>query len=293
MDSRPAAPDHAFHSGCSANARGQSISAAASYGPSTRRLAAIARHTSKERRTMSVPPEELGRGKRKRQTPQEAAEEREQQRLAEQAAREARDRLRQEAAQAAALRLLAAEPVTDDNRSPLDDIAVSLHRAYNWDGHEEECVTAVTQGRGTEELTVFPQRFMTAMSTYANTHYADKRIAFMPGGGSHLHAEMYAVLYHLLLERNPAEHIGAIGVSKPICPLCATVLDHLGIKYDKRWVTATLSPHWIDPWRSLSKDCKPPVKGPFQKDDEDDGGGKRSGRGGGGGLTGGGDPIVV
>lgn len=245
---------------------------------------------------MSVPPEELGRGKRKRQTPQEAAAEREEQRRAEQAARDERDRLRQEASQAAAMRLLAAEPVTDDNRSPLDDIAVSLHRAYNWDGHEDECVTAITQGRGTEELTVFAQRFMTAMSAYANAHYADKRIAFMPGGGSHLHAEMYAVLYHLLLERNPAEHIGAIGVSKRICPLCATVLDHLGIKYDKRWVTASLSTNWIDPWLSLPDGCKPPVKGPFQKDDEDeDGGGKRSrrGGGGGGGLMGGGDPIVA
>jgi hypothetical protein len=240
---------------------------------------------------MSVPSQYLG--KRKRLTPQEAAAERERQRQAEQAERDERNRQRQEASQAAARSLLEAEPVTDDNRSALDDIAVNLHRAYNWDGHEDECVTAVVQGKNTGQLTVFSQRFMKAMENYATAHYANRKISFMPGGGSHLHAEMYAVLHYLLLEQNPGEHIGVIGVSKPICPLCAAVLDHLGIKYDKRWVTDSLSANWIDPWRSLPKGCKPPVKGPFQKKDEDDDSGKHHEGGGGGGLLGGGDPLLV
>lgn len=240
---------------------------------------------------MSTPPEQLRRSVRQRETPEEARERRLAQARAELEEQRQRAREARRLAQMAEQRRLLQPPVTADNRSALDDIAVNLHNAYDWDGHADECVTAVAQGRNTQALTVFPQRYMRVMSDYASAHYAARNIAFMPGGGSHLHAEMYAVLHYLLNEQNPSEHIGSIGVSKPICPQCAQVLDHLGIPYDPRWITAKLSSHWIDPWALLPATCKPAVRGPLDK--RDDEGSDGGGGGGGGGLMGGGNPIVV
>jgi hypothetical protein len=229
---------------------------------------------------MSRPPDQLRRSVRQRETPEEATARRLALERAEMEERRRRAREAQAAARRAEQQRLLQGPVTADNRSALDDIAVNLHNAYDWDGHADECVTAVAQGRGTQALTVFPQRYMRVMADYANAHYAARNIAFMPGGGSHLHAEMYAVLHYLLNEQDPSEHIGSIGASKPICPQCAHVLDHLGIQYDPRWITAKLSPHWIDPWASLPASCKPAVRGPLDKPDDEGGGG-------------GGDPIVA
>jgi hypothetical protein len=223
--------------------------------------------------------------KRVRRTPQEAEAERQRAQAAETARREREREYRGLVAEQTRQRLLGVAPTSDSSRSKLDNMAVNIHYSYDWKGHGGQCVTAVIQLKNTQELQVFPQRFMTTMEEYANRHYADRRITFKPGGGSHLHAEMYAVLHFLLMEQNPADHIGAIGTSREICPDCVHVLDYLGIPYTKTWVTSESNTYWIYPWSWLPPSCKPPVKGP--REDHDKGGG-----GGGGGFGfGGSDPI--
>lgn len=165
--------------------------------------------------------------------------------------------------------LLAAGPVANANRSVLDDVAFNIHNAYNWRGHGEECVTAVVHEAGGQRL-VFPQRYMKAMQTYARLHYGNLLLTFRPGGGAHLHAEMYAVQYYLLLGQDPGQRIVSIGVSKPICPMCAAVLDHLGIDYTEGWITDDVSNNWINPWDQLPATCKPAVPRWHPGDDESD-----------------------
>lgn len=225
------------------------------------------------------------RPKRNRETPQEAEENRQRVLAAERAARERR----RAADRAIALQVqearLNAEPVTADDRSNLDDVAYNLHYAYDWQGHGDECVTAVVRLRdGTYR--VFAQRFMSAMENYAGRHYAAMHLEFEPGGGSHLHAEMYAVWHYLTRGLVPSEVIAEIGVSKEICPLCQHVLNYLGITYNLRWVTAVKTTNWINPWDILELSCKPAVKDWRKHDsdeDEDEGGGGRGGSKGGGG----------
>jgi len=224
------------------------------------------------------------RPKRKRETPEQATEARKRVRAAEAAARERRREAdRAIAAQVQQARIDAA-PVTAADRSDLDDVAYNLHYAYNWDGHGDECVTAVVHLRdGTYR--VFAQRFMSAMEDYAGRHYAAMHLHFSPGGGSHLHAEMYAIWYYLARGLTPSEVIAEIGVSKEICPLCQHVLNYLGITYNLRWVTSDKSKNWINPWDILESSCKPAVKDWRKHDsdeDEDEGGGGK-GMGGGGG----------
>lgn len=213
------------------------------------------------------------RPKRKRQTPQKAEEEL-QRRLAEERAERER---RRAADRAIALQyqqaLLDAAPVTADDRSDLDDVAYNVHNAYDWQGHQDECVTAVVRLRdGTYR--VFAQRYMSLMEAYARRHYAAMHLKFKPGGGSHLHAEMYAVWHYLARGLRPSDVIAEIGVSKQICPLCQHVLNYLGITYNLRWVTSAKSKNWISPWDILSPTCKPAVQD-WRKDDsdEDEGGG--------------------
>lgn len=217
---------------------------------------------------------DTGRPKRKRRTPQEATAD-ERRRLNADIARRQRqhaDNMRVQ--RAAQQRLLDQPPVTDDVRSELDNIAYNLHYAYNWDGHGDQAVTAVVRMRATNRLVVFPQRFMTAMSDYAAQHYQDRQFDFRTGGGSHLHAEMYAVLAFLLLGQDPSEQIAEIGVSKEICPNCAAILDFLGITYNLAWVTGKGSKHWKHPWDLLPATCKPAVRDPrWDSDDDDQSGG--------------------
>ena len=93
------------------------------------------------------------------------------------------------------------------------------------------------------------------MKDYADKHYKGNNLLFKPGCGyDHMHAEMYAVWYYLNKGLNPGEHIKSMGVSKPICPDCQRVLNHLAINYNKRWTTTERSDHWKDPWRHLSKE---------------------------------------
>lgn len=220
----------------------------------------------------------LRRSKRKSITPQEAEAERRRQREEEQARLE---RMRAQTSAIAEERrqaILNRAPTTSADRSDLDDIAYNLHSAYDWDGRETQCVTAVVRlNDGTYR--VFPQRFMNAMQTYANNHYARLRLEFEPGGGSHLHAEMYAVFYYLARGIVPSQVIAEIGVSMEICPNCQYVLTYLGIVYNARWVTTRSSPHWINPWDILPRECKPPVKD-WRRDDPDSDQGGQGGKGG-------------
>jgi hypothetical protein len=148
-------------------------------------------------------------------------------------------------------------------------MAANIHDAYDWQGHGDQCVTAVVRKRNSGRLVVFSQRFMTAMEDYARRHYRAEPMKFKPGGGAHLHAEMYAVLHYLLKGKDPGQEIRSIGVSKQICPLCQSVLDYLGIEYTQHWVTTEVSSHWIDPWDSLPQACKPAVPS-WRKDPESD-----------------------
>ena len=223
---------------------------------------------------------------RKRRTPQEAQEERERERQEEQAERERRRMADRAIAAERQRALINAEPAVSADRSALDNIAFNLHHAYDWQGHGDECVTAVVRLRD-NTYRVFAQRFMHAMGDYGRQHYGHLHIEYEPGGGSHLHAEMYAMLYFLLREQTPSEFIAEIGVSKPICPLCQHVLNYLGITYNPRWVTATASNNWINPWDQVPPTCKPPVKD-WRRDDKDKGG---PGGKGGLGVVGGPPPV--
>lgn len=210
--------------------------------------------------------------KRKRQTPQEAEAERERLRQEELAARERRRQADRAIAVERQQALINAAPTTSDDRSDLDNVAYNLHNAYDWQGHADECVTAVVRLRNNTYV-VFAQRYMTAMEEYGNQHYSNLHLNYMPGGGSHLHAEMYAMFNYLANEQVPSEQVAEIGVSKPICPQCQYVLNYLGINYNARWVTADTSKNWINPWDILTKTCKPAVKN-YRKDgseDDDDG----------------------
>ena len=222
------------------------------------------------------------RSERHRRTPSEAEGERLQQRMQEAAARSRRQAHNQQIAAQAQAALLSLPPVTSGARSELDNVAFNIHNAYDWGGRGDQCVTAVVR-ENTGRYVVFSQRHMDVMAQYGREHYAAYNLTHMPGGGDHLHAEMYAVLHYLLQQRHPGHMIASIGVSKPICPLCKAVLDYLGIEYNENWITKELSSHWKDPWDMLSASCKPPIDSWRKKDgDPDDGG---IGGGGGGSLS--------
>jgi hypothetical protein len=223
---------------------------------------------------------------RKRRSPQEAEAEREQERQRELAERERRRQADRAVAAERQRALVNAAPVTSDDRSDLDNIAFNLHNAYDWQGHADECVTAVVRLRD-NTYRVFAQRFMNVMEDYGRQHYANHNLHFEPGGIAHLHAEMYAMWYYLTREQTPSEMIAEIGVSKPICPHCQHVLNYLGITYNARWVTAAPSKNWINPWDILTPTCKPAVQD-WRKDDKDKGG-----PGGKGGLGAVGGPLPV
>lgn len=216
---------------------------------------------------------------RARLSPAQAEEQREERRLQEMAQREREAERRRQIVASTRAALLDTAPVTSSSRSALDDVAYNIHNAYDWQGRADQCVTAVVR-KSNGRYVVFAQRFMTVMEEYGSRHYADHQLSFKPGGGAHLHAEMYAVLHYLQRGKHPGQEIERIGVSKPICPLCRAVLIHLGIRFTEGWVTAEPSTHWSDPWSLLPATCKPPVK-PWRKDgdpDEDaggDGGGLR------------------
>lgn len=218
------------------------------------------------------------RSTRTRMTPAQAEVLREQQRAQEAAQRTREVEARRQIVEQTRQALLAAPPTTDARRSPLDDVAHSIHNAYDWQGHGDQCVTAVVRKRNGRHV-VFSQRSMSPMQAYARSHYADHGLVFKPSGGSHLHAEMYAVFHYLQRGKNPASEIERIGVSKPICPLCSAVLRYLGIGFSERWVTSAASTHWLDPWSMLPTDCKPAIEHWRTKRDPDD----DAGNGGGGG----------
>ncbi|MBD7923371.1 hypothetical protein [Xanthomonas bonasiae] len=212
-------------------------------------------------------------------TPAQAEALREQQRVQAAAQRAREVEARRQVVEQTRQALLAAPPTTNARRSALDDVAHNIHNAYDWQGHGDQCVTAVVRKRNGRHV-VFSQRFMSAMEDYALRHYADHGLVFKPGGGAHLHAEMYAVLHYLLRGKNPASEIERIGVSKPICPLCRAVLQYLGIAFSEAWVTSDSSTHWLDPWSMLPSSCKPAIEHWHKKRDPDDDAG--SGGGGGG-----------
>lgn len=213
-----------------------------------------------------------------RLTPSDAQELREERRRQEIAQREREAERRRQIVARTSAALLGAAPTTSSSRSSLDDVAYNVHNAYDWQGRGDQCVTAVVRKSNGRHV-VFAQRFMNAMEEYGTRHYADHDLTFKPGGGSHLHAEMYAVLHYLLRGKHPGREIERIGVSKPICPLCRAVLTYLGIRFSESWVTAEASSHWIDPWSLLPATCKPPVKHWRKDEDPDDG------VGGGGGSS--------
>ena len=220
----------------------------------------------------------LQRSRRRRQTPREAEEERLQRRMQEAAERARRQEHNKQIVARAQAELLLIPPATSEQRSAMDDIAFNVHNAYNWGGRGDQCVTAVVREKSGRYV-VFSQRHMDAMTAYGRKHYAEYNLNHMPGGGDHLHAEMYAVLHYLLREQHPGHAIASMGVSKPICPLCKGVLDYLGINYNERWVTAEASAHWVDPWESLPGTCKPAIRSWRKKDDDPDDGADGDGGG--------------
>jgi len=218
------------------------------------------------------------RSTRQRMTREEAEARREEQRRREAAQRERELERRLQIVERTRQALLAAPPSSGARRSALDDVAYNVHNAYDWQGRGDQCVTAVVR-KASGRHVVFAQRYMAVMQEYATRHYADRGLVFKPGGGSHLHAEMYAVLHYLLRGKHPGREIERIGVSKPICPLCREVLTYLGINFSEEWVTSEASSHWIDPWSLLPPTCKPAAKPWQKKEDPDD----DEGVGGGGG----------
>jgi hypothetical protein len=177
----------------------------------------------------------------------------------------ARKRLAAQMAQ----RRLDAPPQTGASRSALDNMAYNIHRAYDWGGHEDQACTVVVK-KPSGAYVLFAQRFMTAMEAYARHHYGSVIWRFKPGGGPHLHAEMYAVLNYLQKHGgDPAHSIAEIGVSKPICADCEAILHHLGIVYNTAWTSGQSTTHWLDPWRLLPKGFTPAVDPPdVESDDE-------------------------
>lgn len=228
------------------------------------------------------PRRQVRRSTRQRMTPGQAEAQREEQRRCEAAQRERELEQRLRVVERARQARLAAAPTSGARRSRLDDVAYNIHNAYDWQGRGDQCVTAVVR-KASGRHVVFSQRYMTAMEEYATRHYAAMGLVFKPGGGSHLHAEMYAVLHYLLREKHPGREIERIGVSKPICPLCREVLIYLGINFSEDWVTSEASPHWIDPWSLLPRTCKPAVRHWRKRDGPDD---DDAGVGGGGGSVG-------
>lgn len=193
---------------------------------------------------MSTPRDAI---KRTRLTPAEAEKLRSLKRQQEAAERKRRRQESIQIAREVQKRLIEQAPITNEDRSDLDNIAFNVHAAYDWNGRDDQCVTAVilkTNGH----YVAFCQRYMRAMEDYARAHYAAMNIKFKPGCSvHHLHAEMYAIYNYLIKGQIPSEHIARIGVSKPICPDCQNMLNHFGIVYTLRWITSQSSPHWVNP----------------------------------------------
>jgi hypothetical protein len=202
--------------------------------------------------------------RRERKSPKQAAQEWMLKRKQERAEQQRQQARRKKLAEFMKKRWLSMPPGTVPNASELDNTARNIHQSYYRDAYADQCVTAVVR-KHDNTYVVFAQRFSSQMEAYARKHYGDKRWKFKPGGGDHLHAEMYAVLNYLRKGKHPATSIAEIGVSKPICPDCRARLVHLGIVFNEGWTTADSSAHWIDPWRALPDDVEPAV-GPPEDD---------------------------
>jgi hypothetical protein len=205
---------------------------------------------------------------RRRQAPAEAERERNRRRRIEQAETQRRLARNRIIVARRAAAMLGAPPVEGADRTELDNIAFNIHNAYHWAGRADQCTTAVVRTHGNQYV-VFAQRFMTVMEDYGRRHYGEYLLRFEPAGGSHLHAEMWAVLHYLLNNRHPGQEIAEIGVSQPICPLCSAVLNFLGIQFNPLWLSGSATKNWVDPWTWLPPSCKPPVGPHWHRKDED------------------------
>jgi RHS repeat-associated protein len=204
------------------------------------------------------------RPQRNRRTPQEATAARDR-RVREAMLRDAQNRQRDREIRDLARQVrLARGPRVIGERQPMDNMAINIHGAYGWDGHDTESTTAVGRVRtGSEKEinVVASQRRMNDMKTYARRHYGIPNKNYFPSApsGSHVHAEMW-LLYNA---REKGWTLISIGVSQEICFHCEQMLNKAGVAYDKNWADQHVTKSWKDPWELYGE------KNPFTGDEEE------------------------
>lgn len=145
-----------------------------------------------------------------------------------------------------ALQLLGRLPEDVPTLSNLDNMAINIHKAYDWGGRDDQCVTAVVRLRNDKHI-IFAQRYMNAMGEYAATHYHQYEWIVYPGGTSqiqHIHAEMWAIV--CLHRASELGNAMGIGVSKEICCQCEVRLREYDIPFTLGYTTGA-SANWADP----------------------------------------------
>jgi hypothetical protein len=142
-------------------------------------------------------------------------------------------------------------PVTHQGRTFLDEYAINIHGAYDWQGKDTNATTAIgileNDTTGHARYQVAPQRAMTDMKLYAETNYGvilnGNHFTQSTPASSHIHAEMWLLYW----ATKQGYTLKRIGVSKKICPNCQYVLNKAKVAYDPGWADDVVR-DWKDPW---------------------------------------------
>lgn len=193
---------------------------------------------------------------RNRRTPEEAEEALKARLKAEEAERRTRENEQQRLADLAREQRLALPPVAHQGRTFLDEYAINIHGAYDWQGKEANATTAVglltNEETGWGRYQVAPQRVMSDMREYAETHYGEiltaNHFTTSTPPSEHIHAEMWLLYW----ATENGYKLKRIGVSKKICPNCQYVLNRAKVAYDPAWAD-DVRRAWKDPWEYYGK----------------------------------------
>lgn len=188
---------------------------------------------------------------RERRSPWEAEEARKEKIEAERKEFQARQAEQERLAEIARKQRLSLPPAQHEGRTFLDEYAINIHGAYDWQGKSSQATTAVgllsndTTGRARYQ--VAPQRAMNDMKDYAETSYGEiltaNHFTSSTPPSSNIHAEMW-LLYWATARGYTLKRIG---VSKKICPNCQYVLNKAKVAYDPGWADDVVR-DWKDPW---------------------------------------------